>query len=127
LLLISISRYFHHEDQVLKPSNSLIDNFLYEFERDYQSSIKIKEYAAKKNISCSWFINEFRRYTQCSPKQYITTLRILHAKELLRDLSLTVNEISSLVGYNDPFHFSKIFKKYEGISPSEYRTKHETL
>lgn len=124
-LLISLSRYYLHEDQGMKPSNSLIDGFIYEFERDFKNDINIKEYAARKNISCSWFISEFKRYTQSSPKQYITNLRIQHAKDLLRNLALSVNEISNLVGYNDQFHFSRIFKKYEGISPSEYRDRYE--
>ena len=44
------------------------------------------------------------------------------AEKLLRD-KLPINLVSDLVGYSDPFHFSKMFKKYYGISPSQYKNR----
>ena len=48
-------------------------------------------------------------------------MRIAHAKELLRDPALSIKEICILSGYSDPNYFSRIFKKQEGVTPSEYR------
>ncbi len=53
--------------------------------------------------------------------EIINELRISRAKELLDDPGLTVAAICDLVGYNDPAHFSKVFKRLEGISANEYR------
>ena len=43
------------------------------------------------------------------------------ARELLRDDSKSIEQIAEMVGYNDYFYFTKVFKKYQGISPSKYR------
>jgi AraC-like DNA-binding protein len=43
------------------------------------------------------------------------------SKELLIDTDLTINEISDVVGYNDPFYFSKVFKRNTGLTPTAFR------
>ncbi len=53
--------------------------------------------------------------------EIINELRIRKAKELLEEPGLTVAAICEMVGYNDPAHFSKVFKRLEGISANEYR------
>lgn len=50
-------------------------------------------------------------------------LRIKKAKELLKNDSMSIKEVGYSVGYSDPNYFSKVFKKYEGISPTEYKGK----
>ena len=52
---------------------------------------------------------------------YIVSLRMQKARELLRDESKSIEQIAELVGYNDYFYFTKVFKKSQGISPSKYR------
>ena len=48
-------------------------------------------------------------------------LKVLKAKELLADETLSIDAIAEMVGYKDYFYFTKVFKKTEGISPSKYR------
>lgn len=120
-LLIALSRNLHHNDRSPRLSNSLIDSFLYDFHQVYYEDINISQYATMKNISCSWFIREFKRYKKCSPKQYITNFRIQKAKEFLSDTSLTIKDVSTLTGYDDQLYFCRIFKKYTGMSPSNFR------
>jgi AraC-like DNA-binding protein len=122
-LMITISRINHIDDTTKQPYNSLFDEVINHFNREYQSNINIAEYAANQHISCSWFIREFKKYTGYSPKQYITNLRIQHAKELLNNRYLSVNDVSALVGYENQLYFSRIFRKNTGMSPSEYRDK----
>jgi YesN/AraC family two-component response regulator len=122
-LLISISRINHMDDITKQSYNSLFDEVINHFNREYQSNINIADYAANQHISCSWFIREFKGYTGYSPKQFITNLRIQHAKELLNNLYLSVNDVSELVGYDNQLYFSRIFRKNTGMSPSEYRDK----
>ena len=52
---------------------------------------------------------------------YVTEVRIDEAKRLLLGTSKTVSEIASLVGYQDPSYFTKVFKKVEGRTPTEFR------
>lgn len=122
-LLLQISRSYQQKDMDKQRYNSLLDEVINHFNREYQSDINIAEYAAKLHISCSWFIREFKKYTGYSPKQYLTNLRIQHAKELLNNRYLSINDVSSIVGYDNQLYFSRIFRKSTGMSPSEYRDK----
>ena len=58
---------------------------------------------------------------QMNYSDYIASLRIQRAKELLQNEVLSIQEIAEQVGYNDYFYFTKVFKKVQGISPSKYR------
>ena len=52
---------------------------------------------------------------------YFIHLKIRKACELLDQTELTVQEIAVAIGYDDPYYFSRIFKKIQGVSPSAYR------
>ena len=65
----------------------------------------------------------FKQNTGITINDYINLFRIQKAKELLSDVTLKLYDISPAVGYNDENYFSKVFKKYEGISPAEYRKR----
>ena len=54
-------------------------------------------------------------------KEYLNTLRINRALEMIGDTDLSVTEISKKCGYADPLYFSKVFKKTTGVTPTEYR------
>ncbi|MBE6596894.1 MAG: helix-turn-helix domain-containing protein [Ruminococcaceae bacterium] len=62
----------------------------------------------------------FKSYYRCGTMEYLTSLRIERAKELLRGGKHTCTEISSLCGFCSIHHFSKVFKEKCGISPTEY-------
>jgi AraC-like DNA-binding protein len=52
---------------------------------------------------------------------YINSVRLRKAKELLHDNNLTINEIAKMIGYGTAARFIRVFKKGEGITPGEYR------
>lgn len=122
-LLINVARHYDTDSTDKQAYHSLFDDVINQFHRDYQTDINIAKYAEKYHTSCSWFIREFKKYTGCSPKQYITNLRLQHAKELLNNHYLSISNVSILVGYENQLYFSRIFHKYTGMSPSEYRDK----
>jgi two-component system response regulator YesN len=63
----------------------------------------------------------FREHLGATVTEYITGLRIDRAKRLLRETKDTVYEVAESVGIDNYTYFCKLFKKREGISPSEYR------
>lgn len=91
------------------------------FNENYNTPINIDAYAASRGMSISWFIRNFKKYTTTTPMQYIVSLRITNAQILLETTNYNVTEIANIVGYDNPLYFSRIFKKYKGVSPSEYR------
>ncbi len=88
-----------------------------------KEDINLKDTAAKFNLSPYYFSRTFKKVFGYGFSDYLNLIRINKAKELLKDDSLSVKEIGYLVGYNDPNYFSKVFKKYEGVTPTEYREK----
>lgn len=67
----------------------------------------------------------FEKQHGLSPIQFLTELRIKHAKELLRTTNIPVGEVGEAVGYADPFYFSRVFKKNAQCTPSMYREQLE--
>ena len=57
------------------------------------------------------------------PMQYILSIRIANAQNLLETTAYTVSEIAAIVGYDNPLYFSRLFKKQLGMSPTEYRKR----
>lgn len=98
-----------------------IDQAVQYFQENYNKPIHVNEYAVSHNMSTSWFIQNFKQYTNTTPTQYLLSLRISSAKTLLESTAYNVSEISNLVGYENPLYFSRIFKKQCGLSPSEFR------
>ena len=121
-LLAEIHR--SQQTDILKPgpSQEEILRAVQDFNESFSSSICIREYAASHHMSVCWFIRSFRHCMGMTPMQYITFLRITRAKELLRSTDYSIQEISPMVGYENPLYFSRIFKKQTGYSPSEYRS-----
>lgn len=91
------------------------------FNESFAQNICIEEYAKKQHMSVCWFIRSFKRYMGVTPMQYITSIRMNKARELLKNTNYSIQEISGLVGYENPLYFSRIFKKQIGCSPSDYR------
>ena len=65
----------------------------------------------------------FKNSVSCSPVAYINYLKIEKAKNLLRSSNYSVTEIAESVGINDPYYFSRFFKKSTGMTPTDYRRK----
>lgn len=82
------------------------------------------EIAQKFHYSSSHFSVLFKQKTGQSPIDYFINLKIQHACQLLTQSNLIIKEIAQKVGYEDPFYFSRIFKKITGKSPAEYKAAH---
>ena len=87
----------------------------------YHTDLRIPELAKMENLSHSRYITLFREQTGLSPTAYLIGLRIRVACELLKTTDLSIAQISLTVGYADAHFFSKLFKKYVGLSPKQYR------
>ena|SRR5215467_6108045 len=76
------------------------------------------------NLSESHLSHLFRSQTGMSPQKFLKVARMRRAAQLLETTFLSVKEVMANVGYNDPSHFVRDFKKLAGESPSKYRQNH---
>ncbi|AGL02481.1 PocR ligand-binding domain-containing protein [Desulfoscipio gibsoniae] len=88
---------------------------------NYKHPITLTNVADFIHINPTYFSYLFRQVKGYTFKHYLTQLRIEKAKQLLLNSSLTVSEISQLIGYDDSNYFSRVFKKVTGFPPSLYR------
>jgi AraC-like DNA-binding protein len=77
--------------------------------------------AHRVHLHPTYFSNLFRETFGMSPLRYLGQLRLRRARELLRNTSIRIGEIAELCGYRDPLHFSRVFHKGTGVSPTEFR------
>lgn len=104
------------------PENSIIYMIREFIVAHYQDpSLSVKSISEHVNMSASYTCTFFKNETGMTLNQYITDFRMKKAAQLLSDPRSRISEISSQVGYNDGNYFSKSFRKYAGVSPSEYR------
>ena len=88
---------------------------------NYNEKLMINDLAQKFFLNPSYLSGLFKEETGKSFTAYLVECRLKKAVELLENTELSSSEISVQVGYEDYFHFSKLFKKHIGISPSNYR------
>ncbi len=94
--------------------------------RDYINShysradLSLEQIAASLYMNSGYLRSIFKREMGVTITEYITGVRMVKAKELLRHGNIKLSGVSEMVGYNDPSYFSKCFKKYYGTSPRDY-------
>lgn len=86
-----------------------------------ESHITLKLVAEMVHLNASYFSVLFKEQTSLTFSEYLTRKRMELAKTLLLSSSLPIDEISQKVGYRTSKYFIKIFKDYEGVTPSKYR------
>ncbi|WP_310829474.1 response regulator [Paenibacillus pedocola] len=86
-----------------------------------QKGLTIHEVAKKNHVSPNYLSYLFKKNTGHNLWEYVIKLRMEDSREMILNTDLRRYEIAERVGYESPEHFSKIFKKYYGISPSELK------
>lgn len=111
---LSLSQSESYENSVV------LDQLIIKLNTNYMDYWDISSMARFCNLSTDYFSHLFKKAMGSSPIQFLTSLRIEKAKELLLTEGLTVSEVAALVGYRDPMYFSKVFKKATGSSPKSF-------
>ena len=109
-----------------RESFKLIEQVAHYLKMNYIQDINFEEVAARFHFSPSYLSKMFKKYYHEPPIKYVTNLRMAEAKKLFDEQpQLEVGKIAEIVGYTDQHYFSRIFKNTTGMSPSEYRSRHE--
>lgn len=90
---------------------------------NYNQDISLKRLSEAVGMDPYYLSHLFRKEMGTSFTEYLTSVRVSVAKSLLKQTTKTVLDICLDVGYQDPSHFAKVFKKKEGLQPTEYRNR----
>ena len=122
-LLAVMIRHCHERNRDTSDSVQKVAEGIIYMSEHLDQPMRVSALAALANLSPPHFSALFKEQTGCSPRDYLHLLRIHRACQLLRSSTLPVKEIASQLGYQDQFHFSRQFKAFQGVSPSDYRAR----
>lgn len=88
---------------------------------NFSKDISLDDVSRSVNISSYYFSKIFKEETGENFIEYLTSIRIEKAKELLSNSDYSMKEICAMCGYSDPNYFSRSFKKNVGVTPTEYK------
>ena len=108
----------HHENIKMNAVAENIRSFIAEH---YKEDISLQDVAGSLNYSDAYFCKIFKQCFNKSFLVYLTEYRVEKAKTLLADMSTNIKDVSAEVGYRDSNYFARVFKRSEGITPTEYR------
>lgn len=87
----------------------------------YNSNIKMDDICKEINLSPYYFIRIFKEHTQQTPHEFLISIRITKAEEMLKKGGYSIEEVAKYCGFVNSSHFSNCFKKLKGIPPSTYK------
>ncbi|WP_241348791.1 helix-turn-helix domain-containing protein [Belliella filtrata] len=112
------------ESLPLSPNEKLVREAFAKIRASFSNpDFKLESLAEEMKVSKIKLYRIFKEIIDKSPSDIIIQLRMEKAEKLLQQSQMNISEISYSCGFNDPKHFSKLFKKYHGVSPKRYQLK----
>ena len=109
------------------PNSEKISDAIDYLNRHFTEPIVLRDIPGKFNLSAATFYRTFARLMKATPNQYLTSLRLERARELLETTQETITSIALACGFFDHSHFVHTFRREQGITPGEYRTSHRAI
>lgn len=91
----------------------------------FSEDLSLDDISKELSISPQYFSKLYKEEMGVNFKEQLTKIRIEYAKNLIKGNQYTIKDICYMSGYNDPNYFSRIFKKYQGVTPSAYAKKYD--
>ena len=120
-ILVEFYITIHNSNAAISDGNRIINAVKHYIDEHYDQNITLEELSTLMDITPQYLCRLFKKHLHLRPFQYIAMKRIQNAKTLLSDNKLSIQEIAHKVGFSDCSYFCAIFKKYEMISPSEFK------
>ena len=108
-------------EQCMSGSTAAIRKAVREIRAHYTEPIAVESLIEQSGLSRAFFHRRFLEETGCTPGEYIASLRMEQARNLLCLTRMPVGEIGALCGYPDSVYFARIFRRHTGMTPSAYR------
>lgn len=116
---------YAQEMDPLTPGKDKISRSIQFMKKNPAALYSVQDLAAQQNLSVTHYSRLFRAKTGSSPNQYFIEIKVQSACQYLYFTDKSIKEICREVGFEDPFYFSRVFKKLMGVSPVNYRNQHK--
>ena len=121
LELLYLEQELHPDNRAISPERQVFLSAKSYINDNFTNDITVKDICEHLHYSRSYVSHVFVRYQAATMVDYINTLRIAKAQELLGNTDYSVSEIAIQVGFNEPNYFTNTFKKYAKTTPTKYR------
>ena len=122
-IFLIINRYLVEGNKVGTEMLDEVEKAAHYFNEHYNETIVIEDYAREHGMTANWFTQSFKKITIFTPLQYIVSLRITNAMNMIETTDYNVSQIAAAVGYDNSMYFSRVFKNRTGMSPTEYKNR----
>lgn len=108
------------------PSNPVIHAAQEYIRQNVHENLLLEDIAQQVHLSPAYFATYYKKCTNTNIRDYILETKMEYARQQLDQMMTAVNDVADALGYSDYRSFSRAFKKFYGITPSEYRSRKET-
>lgn len=119
-IFLKISDYF--STKYSQKNSKVIEKIRDIINCHYMNNISISEISKEIYLSPNYISLIFRQETGETITEYLTTVRMEHAKDLLKTTDYKIFEVAEMVGYDNANYFSTVFKKHTGVHPQKFRS-----
>ncbi len=114
-----------YHGQSMPVNNTYVSEALAIMQRDYSEPLSVGDIASRLHIQPTYLHRLFKEHTTLTMGEHLQHIRIQHAQELLLTTNDTLLDIASAVGIGSQQHFSQLFRRAVGVTPSEYRKQYK--
>ena len=127
-LILYLSREYNHVSDDSSSRLSKLSKVVAYMENNYLKQIKVSDLAQMAHLSERQFTRIFKESFYQTPIDFLLSMKIRHACQLLADTDYSVNQVAYLSGFSDPNYFSRVFRKKMNQSPVTFkRNKNDTI
>lgn len=121
LLQLTYSHQERNDNIFCQSKKDIVDYTVNYIQKNYSSDISLEDIASRINISKAYLINVFKEIHHITPYVYLTNVRIINAKKLLRNNNQKISDVATSCGFNSLYAFSRAFTQLEKLSPKKYQ------
>jgi AraC-like DNA-binding protein/mannose-6-phosphate isomerase-like protein (cupin superfamily) len=129
-LRIIMLKSFESQPALLRPFSVTEQTFMRcqaLIEKEFVALRGLKELACAAGLDPSYLCRLYQRFHQCTPLECLTRRKLQRAAELLSMRPMMIKEVASMVGYDDPLHFSRLFRQHFSCSPRDFQKNHRFI
>ena len=121
-LLVDLSYTAYNNNMISRSIiTERIEKVIRYIELNWKKNMGLNEMSSLIDVTPQYLCRLFKDFLGMTPYEYLISYRLQKSKEIMSDKTLFINEVGSCAGFNDASYFCSVFKKYEGITPLQFR------